>query len=246
MQYLRVLAVPAADGQFDVYWTNTELESVRGIAHVVVSSSIGKDRNIVAELHTLQYLLEEVESIGKNVAGSSSIKLIVSAGAIKKLARQASDKEALVKHAKFLTHRFYGCKIEVKKDMEWMRGISGSIIRLTLDATTPLDETIIVHGLGEVTVTSHVVKRFAERISKARSAMFTMGEAWRALRKMAGDEQVIEVDKSTSKKRLKYAIEGRQEGRYFMHPSKGWIFVCTKMEHQKIMALVTVYQEPAP
>lgn len=241
MQYLRVLAIPAVDGQFDVYWTNTTLESVRGIAHVYVPP--GDDRAVIAELYTLQYLLEVEEVIGSNLAGGDVNKLVVSSGAIKKLARKVCAKQSLVKHAIFLTTRFNGCRLDVKKDSGWTKYLEDRVKRVTLDASAPHEETIVVNGVGEVSLTSHAVEQFAIRVAEERSTHFSMGEAWRLLRSMAADKRVQEIERTYAAKRIKYALKGIQEGRYFLQPSNGWIFVCTKHDHQKRLALVTAYQQ---
>lgn len=242
MQYLRVIAIPSPDGQFDVYWSNTNLETVRGIAHVTVPP--GDDRNIIAELHALQYLLEVEEAVGENAAGGPAIKLVVSVGQIKLLSRGASSKQALVKHAKFLTTRFKGCKIEVKKDAGWVAVVPANAKHTELDAGTPFEEVIALHGLGDVTVTTHVVEQFAEHLAHRRGVAFAIAEAWRLLRDLASDGKITEVARSNEKKRLGYALKGMQEGRYFVHPNKKWILVCTKRESQNRMALVTVYPMP--
>jgi hypothetical protein len=242
MQILRVFAKLADDSQFDVFWSNTELKTVRGIVHVTVP--MGEDRAVIAELHTLQYLLEEVEAIGRNAAGSDKTTLVVSSGAIKKLARKASDKQSLAIHAKFLLTRFSGCQIEVEKKSEWTETLPNNIDTVSLDASTPHEETIIVHGLGEVVVTAHVVEQFAERFFEQNNIEYTLSEAWRQLRKIAGDSALKEVDRSNPNMRIKYAMQGRTEGRYFMHPYKKWIFVCTKHVQQTKMALVTAYTLP--
>lgn len=239
MQYLHVLAKSTTDGQFDVYWTNTTLETLRGIIRVKVPA--GEDRNIIAELHALQYLLEDEEVIGFNAVGNANIKLVVSSGAIKKLTRKASDKAHLIEHAKFLTTRFYGCKIEVEKSEKWIGCAPERAERVALDASTPHEETIVVNGLGAVSVTSHVVERFAERLTEVRKTNFTLGEAWRVLRDIAVESQVAEVDRTSEKMRIRYAIKGSQEGRYFVHPVRKWVFVCTKYPQQKRLALVTAY-----
>lgn len=239
MQYLRVQAIPSEDGQFDVFWTNTTLETVRGIAHVLVPQV--NDRQIIAELHTLQYLLEDEKTFGANAVGRKTLKLVVSNGAIRKLTRKSSAKNHLVDHAKFLTTRFYGCQIEVEKDEGWTSTVSDGAKRVELDASIPHEETIVINGLGEVSVTSHVVERFAEHLTEKRDTNFSIGEAWRILRDIAAEKKVTEVNMSNAGQRIKYALSGGQEGRYFVHPTKGWVFVCSKYATQKRLALVTAY-----
>jgi hypothetical protein len=241
MQYLRIFPKPTEDGEFDVYWTNTELNTVRGIVHVIVPNM--EDRLIIAELVALQYLLEEVEVIGRHAAGSKKTTLIVNSGAIKKLARKVSDKQAIREYGRFLMSRFSGCNIEVEKKSTWTEDVPVNADRVTLDASVPPDETIVIYGLGDVSVTNHVAEVFAERLSEKNGAQYTIAEAWRELRKIAADSAITKVDRSTARKRISYAMKGGQEGEYYVHPYKKWILVCNKTANQNKFSLVTAYPD---
>lgn len=237
MNFLRLITKPTEEaGIFHSYWTNS-VQGPRGIVRVRVPADM-EDKEIVAELYALQYLLEVAEVVGADLAGNPNTKLIVSFGAIKKLARQVSAKPHLVKFARFLATRFQGCPIEVDKKENWF---SGREVEITHDvfADKPLEETVMVNGLGEAHLTSHVVERLAERLSANKEKPVTLGAAWRMLRNLAKESCVIEVDKNSARTRTKYAIKGRDEGRYFLNTAKNWMFVVANGAYG--MALVTAY-----
>lgn len=258
MNLLKVLTKPQPDDTFIVYWTNTQL-SMRGAVRVSVPIQ-KEDRKIIAELYALQYLLEVKEAVGNNSAGHEDTKLIVSFGAIRKLARKDSAKQTLAEYAMFLTTRFKGCPIEVEQSEKWIEPeVEPSI---TLDASALMDEKIVINGVGEVVLTSHVVEQYmvrfvipnfkrvmAERAVKAAAGQEvgtdaaktpTLGDAWRKLRRIAAEPKVREYEKNNSNTRLKYALKGREEGRYYEHTTQELIFVVGKNGKSQ-PALVTVY-----
>jgi hypothetical protein len=234
MNILKVLTKPETDNVFLVHWTNTT-ETQRGILRITVPSSI-PDGKIVADLYALQYLLEIKEVIGNNSAGCETTKLFVTFGQIRKLTKKESEKQHLAEYAKFLTTRFKGCPIEVNKNEKWLTG-DKSLPVIELDASKPIDETVVVHGFGAVLLTSHVVERFAERL-----CIENIAEAWRKLRRISAEPCVREIEKNNPHTRLKYAIKGREEGRYFLHPTQDLIFVVAKNVNGDD-ALVTVYAQ---
>ena len=237
MNFLKLRTKPSEDPcVFNVYWTNS-VQGPRGIAQVRVPAGI-EDKEIVAELYALQYLLEVDEVVGADLAGNPNTSLIVSFGAVKKLSRKSSAKPHLVDFAKFLSTRFKGCPIEIEKKENWFEGREVAVTHV-LYADKPLEETVIVHSFGEVYLTSHVVERLAERLSTNKESPVTLGSAWRMLRNLARQECVIEVDKNSPRTRAKYAIKGRDEGRYFLNTSKNWMFVVADGKLGKM--LVTAY-----
>lgn len=219
-----------------MYWTNTTMLPLaqRGVIRVLVDQD-EEDAGIIAELHAIQYLLEIVEVAGENRAGDKNLTLIVSYGAIRKLARMGSDKRKLSDHALFLTTRFNGSNITVDKNDKWIKPESEASI--TLDSAEMFEETFPIKGVGKVRVTAHVVEQFAERFGMP----FT-GEAWRKLMKIASDERIHEVDSTSARKRLKYELKGRNEGRYFHHPTQDAILVVVNDKLGGEPVLVTTYK----
>lgn len=237
MNFLKLLTKPTDEfGTFNVFWTNSD-QGPRGYVKVHVPHHY-EDPEICAELYTLQYLLEVAEVVGADLAGNANTKFIVTYGAIKKLARKSSGKAHLVNFAKFLTTRFSGCPIEVEKKEDWF---ADRELECTFELTAdkPLEETMHLHGLGLVHITSHVVERLAERLSESKEVAVTLGEAWRMLRNLGRQECVIEIEKNSARTKLRYAAKGREEGRYFFHPGKRWIFVVTNGKLGQ--TLVTAY-----
>ena len=203
MNILRLITKPTEDPcLFDIYWTNT-VQSPRGIVKVRVPANM-EDKGIVAELYALQYLLEVAEVIGADLAGNPNSKLIVSYGAVKKLAGMRADKLHLVEFARFLTTRFKGCPVEVDKNEKWFQGFDLAVTH-ELYANKPIEETVLVHLIGDVHLTYHIVERLAERLSENKEVAVPLGVAWRMLRNLAREEFVIEVEKNNQKTRLKYA-----------------------------------------
>lgn len=233
MNYLRVVTKQESPEHFIVHWTNNPT-SPRAPLRVFVPTD-REDRAIIAELYALQYLLEVKEVLGNDQAGNKYIKLIVSFGAIRKLYKKESAKCALTGYAKFLTTRFKGCEIEVDKDE---RSFGSEDPSQTLDASIPMPEQIRVYGLGDVAVSSHVVERYAERMEVDPERL---GQAWRALRKIASDGRVREIRKNRPATHAKYSKLGREEGRYFYHPSRELMMVVANNMGRK-PELVTVYK----
>lgn len=203
----------------------------RGILRI--TSPAPEDAKIIAELYGIQYLLEVKEVVGNNVAGHENTHLFVSLGAIKKLARMGSDKQHIAEYAKFLITRFKGCPIEVIKNEKWLSTEEMPIIEL--DASEPLDEKIEVTGIGEVVLTAHVVEKYSERFG-----IEVIGDARRKLRRIAGEPKVREIEKNNPKTKIKFALKGKEEGRYFYHPTQDVIMVLANNAKGNL-AMVTVY-----
>jgi len=235
MNTLRVLTKPSDDGNFIVYWTNST-ECMRGAVQVFVPED-KEDRAIVAELTALQHLLEVEEAIGNNICGNQHTKLVVSMGAIRKLSRKDSAKQVLAEYALFLTTRFKDSPLKVEKDEGWIDFAASPSIQIS--AASPIEESIHINSIGSVMLTSHVVERYAER-----AGIQSMGEAWRKLCKVACEEKVVEIEKNNPRTRMKYALKGKEEGRYYLHPTKLLMMVVANDKKGR-PSLVTAYPVPA-
>lgn len=157
MNKLTVITRPGEGNQFQVYWMTGLVK--KGIVNVSVPDS-WRDRDIVAELAALQFLLEEKCVVGHDRCGNK-LFINVSFGAIKKLVRRDSDKVHLTRHSIFLTTRFAGATLVVKKADDWLEGCES--VQDTVDASQPVPERIFLHGVGEVEVTGHAIDAFFER-----------------------------------------------------------------------------------
>ena len=230
------VATPEPD-QFLVYWTNSTI-CPKGILKVRVSADIA-DRAIAAELASVKYLLEQKCVIGQNLVGSSGIRIFVSSGAIRKLMHRKSDKVHLAPYTQFLATRFAGCQVDVDKDRRWFDGFAPSSVEDLL-VSGPAQETIRVHGIGEVCVTRHIVDRFAERFLPAIAHDKRPQVAWKKLVELAADPDVVEVCNDNPWTRIKHSDRGQQESRYFLNPNMKRIFVVTDSP-RKGRHLVTTY-----
>lgn len=207
---------------FLVYWTNTSMRP-KGLLRVRVLPQM-EDRQIVAELAAMRYLLEDKGVVGNTVIGNTNTKLVVSLGAIRKLQSMKSDKAHLAPYANFLTTRFAGCPVSVGKDADWFDGFPLESAEDLL-VSAPLRETVTVAGFGEVSVTHHVLERIADRFLSAaeRSAQV----AWKKLRELASDTSVREVIRHSVWAAAQYAHYGKQEGRYFLNAKRNLVLVVT-------------------
>lgn len=261
MNFLKVFTAAETETTFVTFWTNTNMQ-MRGALRVFVPTG-WMDREVIAELHALQYLLEVVEAVGTNAAGNPTTHLIVSSDVIKQLSQKTAAETHLVGYARFLTTRFKDSPIEVSEDVQWIA--DSCEINTTLDASTPMKERMYVHGVGEVTVTAHVIERYFEHfklppyqnavrliqrmIQEGREdSVKAMGvpskpllsDAWRELRKHAADKKLVEFESGNTEKQMKYALERLEEGRYFLLPSKNLVIVVQRT-NATMPALLTVY-----
>lgn len=209
---------------FLVYWTNSPVRP-GGVLRVRVLPGM-EDAQIAAELAAMQHLLEEKRVIGTNLVGNPNTRLTVSQGAIRKLQRNQSDKAHLAPYANFLTTRFAGCQLCVDKDVRWFDGVDLNTTEELL-VSEPRRETIRVTGLGEVSVTQHVLNRFSDRFLPEIKTDNVCRMAWKKLLETAADPLVREVVRSGLWHSVKYARQNKQEGRYFLNSRSKLILVVT-------------------
>lgn len=236
MNVLKVHTYPTEQPDvFMVRWTNS-MVNPGGTIRVTVPHQID-DRHIVAELSAIQYLLEDREVLGENLAGKPTTQIIVSQGAIKKLMHGRSGKEHLATYANFLRTRFAGSRIEVDKDDRIFVGQAQNQVE-DLVIGTPRPETITVNGIGEVQVTRHVLEKLAIRLPGSENK--EISSLWRKLKVIASDKAVREV---TRDRRLfagiAYSVKGKKEGRYFLNPKLDMVMVITSNTRGR--QLVTAY-----
>ena len=211
-------------GTFLVYWTNSPVRP-SGVIKVRVLAKT-EDVQIVAELAAMQHLLEEKRAIGTNLVGNPNTRLTISQGAIRKLQRNQSDKAHLAPYANFLTTRFAGCQLSVEKDTRWFDGVDLNSAEELL-VSEPRREMIKVTGLGEVSVTQHVLNRFSDRFLPETKTDNVGRLAWKKLLETAADPMVREVVRAGIWNAVKYARQNKHEGRYFLNSRRNLILVVT-------------------
>jgi hypothetical protein len=239
MHKLKLYTLPTNhDDTFDVHWTNTQMRP-RGVIRVRVTARI-EDRHIAAELSALKHLLEDKEVLGNKRVGSSDVELVVSLGAIRKLQRRESDKAHLAPYANFLTTRFAGCQLSVDKDKRWFKGTEPETVEHLL-VSGPQRERLTVTGIGEVSVTQHVLARYIDRFLPLDEQKDVAHEAWKQLSKLAGDPTVKEVARDGMWTGVNAMNHGRQEGRYFLNRKRNLVLIVAN-DHRGEQQLVTVYR----
>ena len=209
---------------FLVYWANSPLRA-GGLLKVRVLPRLA-DPQIAAELAALQYLLEEKQVLGCQLSGNANTSLIVSQGAIRKLLHRKSDKAQLAPYANFLTTRFAGCKLAVAKDTRWFAGFIPDAVDDLL-VGEPRREQVNVTGVGAVSVTQHVLDRYAHRFLTAVPPDKLAQAAWKNLSKAATDPALQEVTRKGLWQAMNSALKGKQEGRYFLNPASQLVLVIT-------------------
>jgi len=216
------LATNQAD-TFLVYWANSSIRP-GGLIKVRLAPKM-QDAHIAAELAAMRHLLIDRCVIGRDLVGNASTKLMVSLGAIKKLCRRQSDKAHLAPYANFLTTRLAGCPISVDKDPRWFDGFTPDTEDLLVRG--PKRETISFAGLGEVSVTQHVLDRYADHFLPESSQDKVVQAAWKKLKDVAADPSVREVTRQSLLCGLKYSQQGRQQGRFFLNSRHNLVLVIT-------------------
>lgn len=238
MNMLKVHTCPTAQADiFWVYWTNSLLRP-KGLLKVRVSAPIA-DRQIAAELVAMQHLLEDKAVVGQNIVGNAGTHLIVSLGAIRKLHRSQSDKAHLAPYANFMTTRFAGCQVSVDKDGRWFDGYQPEVIEDLL-VSGPRREKMLIKGLGEVSITQHVLERFADRVLADNAPDIIAQRAWKRLYDLVTDRSVREVFRQSLWAGANHCQLGKQEGRYFLNPKRNLVMVVTDNPHEG-KRLVTTY-----
>lgn len=273
MNFLQVLTTPEnGTSNFIVHWTNTT-QCMRGTIRVKVPDSYS-DRKIIAELYALQYLLEVEEAIGVNAAGNEYTELIVSLGALKKLSRKNSDKPLAAYAKFLVTRFKGSPITVEKQKCDWVDASVPPTITLdaSLPMDEKLNvygvgEVILTSHVveqyhdrfkladfrdslaavtkKELEVAAHENVQHADVIGKFGIPIEpSHSDAWRDLRKIAADSKVQEFEKSSTKIRMKYAVKGMEEGRYFYYQPRDLVMVIGK-NHKGQLTLLTVYRKGA-
>lgn len=202
----------------------------RGVVVVTVPSQM-EDARVVAELSAARWLLEQKNVCGHDKTGAG-LELVVSAGAIKKLARCGSAKSCLLRYAHFLRTRFVGAGITVEnRDLDWIDFMSDDNETLL---ALPDEERLYLRGFGPVEITSHAIDKYAERFNRK------ITRAWREIRQLIQDDELVEV----SFENRRSGIIRAQCSKYFFLPKKQAIFVVTSSPNGTPRLVTTYIADP--
>ena len=241
----RSLAVRAGvkqDSMVRVEW-RLDAGSWKGVINVQLTPGT-EDGPAIAELCALRYLIVERTIFGSDIAPRGT-NIFVSAGAIRKLLRQETQKGHLVPYGRFMFASLEGCDIAVVKDDDFkdlayrvidVDGTSTQAPEVSLSAVPSpwptLEFKLLNLGVG---VTRHALERYQERFSTpyVRTAM-------NGLRKMLASDRIRELDKSETasiKARIKHHKAGRL---FFYEPSQTTLVM---VEEEGALVIATVYRE---
>lgn len=129
------------------------------------------DSALLCELCAIHHLLIERQVFGRSPGTGKGYKLVVSKGAIKKLAKGKSDKKHAQKFAAFLQSRLAGINLEVSQSKNFMADIENEAPEKLFAQRQHFAgsfDAIETPALGTVMLTAHAVSRYSERISSGK------------------------------------------------------------------------------
>lgn len=239
MMILTTLSEKVSDTQARVFWRVGTKK--RGILDVTLDFA-HEESALLGELVAMQHLLFDRKVFDREPGSGSGYKLVVSKGAIRKLALAKSSKKFAVKFAGFLTNRMKGVSIEVSQDYEFMPtaedcepeelGGERSIYAKTFDEVdTP--------AMGRILVTQHAVEQYQERITSGSPT-----KPWASLvgRLKNPELRIVRLDPKVVKHKL------RKYGRvdeFWGHPTSSFRYV-VRREDNGDGVLVTVFERGEP
>lgn len=211
---------------FDVLWMTGKEK--QGVIEVTVPTG-AEDPRIVAELSALRHLVLEREILGPSRTGAG-LRLVVSAGAIKKLMREDSAKAYLSPYALFLRTRLVGVIVEVDHKANWVTEAT-TTRREPLLVQDPPAECITLEGYGEVQVRAHVLERIQEHYGVACKNL------WKFVVSAAKDA----VPATMPTRNARHDAKHRQPGQYALSTRYDMLFVVvppigTQKRHQLVTA----------
>lgn len=214
-----------------VYW-KTGLHRIQAIDVRLTLSC--PDRLAAAEAVAIRYLLGEKNVFNANRTGIN-LRIVVSKGAIKKMARQVSQKADLYEYGYPILTRYGEAEILVSKDKSWF------------PSDNELNEIPVIHGdslrgiekletdtMGLVAVTRHALERYGQHCET-----LDMNTSWKNLHRRLKDRlDRIQLPPAVILHKLRRYGE---EPEVWMHPSNPLHYVFCKKDDYRI--LVTVFNK---
>lgn len=193
-----------------------------------------QDRLAAAEAIAVRYLLGEQNIFNANRTGIN-LKIVVSKGAIKKMARQATQKLDLYEYGYPILTRYGEAKIEVSKDKSWIPADDLLIeVPLINGESVRGIEKLESEGMGMIAVTRHALERYGEHCGT-----LDMNSSWKNLhRRMKGRLDVIALPSKVLIHKLRKYGDTPEIRK---HPDDPLHYVfCQKLDHK---VLVTVFNK---
>lgn len=237
MMILTTISEKVSDTQARVFWRVGTKK--HGILDVTLDFA-NEESALLGELVAMQHLLFNKKVFDREPGSGNGYKLVVSKGAIRKLALEKSTKKFAVKFAGFLTNRMKGVNIEVSQNYEFMPtvdecepeqlGGERSVYAKTFDAVdTP--------AMGRVLVTQHAVEQYQERITSGSPK-----KPWASLvgRLKHPELRIQPLDKKVlAHKARKYGRSDNVEA--WGHPTSSFTYLVIRNENDE-RVLVTVFE----
>lgn len=191
-----------------------------------------EDTQAAAEAISLRYLLGVANVFNVNCTGIN-IKIIVSKGAIKKMSRQASQKQGLYQYGYPILTRYAEADISVSKDKSWFPIQNGFDATLTINGEAYRGVEIIeTEILGAVGITRHALERYAQYCGTNN-----MSTTWKNLcRRLRSALEKISLPPSVILHKLK---KYGDEPEVWRHPDNSLHYVFCRQHGKKV--LVTMY-----
>jgi hypothetical protein len=164
----------AEEGHFVCTW---RLGRKQGIVYVTVEADVA-EKDVVAELSALHYLVEEVQLMGDNRSGSS-LEITISNPTIPDLRNGRSKKSHLYPFAVLLLTKFLEVPLNVEKDCSWV-GEGAKTRERRLSVSEPLKLLLDVKGHGKVGVRQHSFDQFRARLNHVSAV-----DAWKEMQRIA-------------------------------------------------------------
>lgn len=166
------------DCTWDVYW-RIGLRH-QGVCRCQCDEHLGlgfPSQRIVAELLTMQWLLEECDAVGNNPNLDRTV-LVFSTPEVQSIMDGTSKKSGLSPYTFYLQTRFAGASIQIYTRTDWVKPhAKKKMHRLWIDG--PVGEVLHAPGLGAVWLTRHVLAQFRMRINNVSHA-----QAYRELQRI--------------------------------------------------------------
>lgn len=237
MMTLNTLSEKRTDSEARIFWRTGTTK--KGILDVKLDFE-HEDAALIAELIALQYLLFEKKVFNREPGSGNGYKLVVSKGAIKKLALGKSNKKHAVKFAAFLTNRMKGVAIEVSQSRDLMatpEEQAPEVLHGNREVYARTFDPVETPAMGTILVTQHAVDRYQERITSGDPK-----KPWASLvgRLMHPELRKIDPGKRVlAHKARKYGDDNKTE--YWSHPTSSFVYQVLR-ESSGAGILVTVYE----
>ena len=176
--------------RFVVYWKSGVNRQGKVLVHIPIQI---EDKRCVAELTAMQHIIEELDVIGSEPP-LKGLKLTFSVPAIKKVHLNKSEKRHLYPYAYFLTARFMAAAVDHSQDDSWIKPRADQYVS-ELQIEEPPGEWVHVNKIGKVSITRHVIEKFAMRMNNIEPV-----EAWRALTKILSQARLEQVEVAEDRK----------------------------------------------